>query len=288
MSCYISPNVAHPEFLGFIDDLSDVVRQLGGRILIGGDFNSKSVFWSCTRTDARGRMVEEWAAECELRLVNVGNTPTCVRPQGCSVVDLTWCTPDILGRLSDWKVREDIESLSDHNYILMHLDGDLVMPRPDGSMRVRWNWRTWNGDMFQAAMTWELGQLKCSQADSVNDTVKGIERSLQRACDAAMERVRPGPRRKKVYWWNDTIATARRLSIQARRRWSRAKIRDRDPVEVQELRSAYNAARKNLRKEINIAKLKAWQELINTVDGDPWGLPYRIVLNKLRTTATSH
>lgn len=52
---------------------------------------------------------------------------------------------------------------------------------------------------------------------------------------------------------------------------------------MEESRREYNIARRLLRKEINKAKLKAWEELISTVNDDPWGLPYRLVLNKLRS-----
>jgi len=38
------------------------------------------------------------------------------------MVDLTWCTSDICGRFGEWRVREDIESLSDHLYITMEMD----------------------------------------------------------------------------------------------------------------------------------------------------------------------
>lgn len=43
--------------------------------------------------------------------------------------------------------------------------------------------------------------------------------------------------------------------------------------------------RKELRKEINRLKSAAWQELIDTIDRDPWGLPYKIVLKKLKTAS---
>jgi len=40
--------------------------------------------------------------------------------------------------------------------------------------------------------------------------------------------------------------------------------------------------KKEMRIMIRKAKESAWQELIRTIDEDPWGLPYRIVLNRLR------
>lgn len=40
--------------------------------------------------------------------------------------------------------------------------------------------------------------------------------------------------------------------------------------------------RKKLRAEINRIKSIAWQELLNSVNEDPWGLSYKLVLGKLR------
>lgn len=211
ISCYISPNAPHSEFLSFVDDLCMVIRQLGKHIIICGDFNSKSVFWGC-RTDTRGRLIEEWAAENDMRLINTGNIPTCVRPQGCSVVDLTWCTPDTLGRLSGWTVRSDMESLSDHSYTVMRLSCGAAV-RSDGPHRVGWCWRTMDVDIFRAAIYWEMPQPSLREANNIDDKVKMIEKAFQHACDAAMERVRFGPRKRPVYWWNEAVALARRASI---------------------------------------------------------------------------
>lgn len=49
ISVYISPNVDRTDFLIFLDDLGDEVHVLKDHILIGGDFNSKSTHWNCTR-----------------------------------------------------------------------------------------------------------------------------------------------------------------------------------------------------------------------------------------------
>lgn len=278
IACYISPNAPHQDFLTFLDDLGAVVRQLEKKVMICGDFNFKSVFWGCTHTDVRGRLLEEWASEYELRLLNTGNTPTCVRPQGCSVVDLTWCTPDILGRLHGWSVTTDIESLSDHSYIVVGLSCGVELAGSRGPSRLRWSWKSLNIDIFRAAIFWEVSQLDVGGAHSLDEGIGRMERAFQRACDAAMDRIRLGSYRKQVYWWNETVAQARRESIRARRLWSRTKIRNRDATLVQTLRETYNATRKNLNKEIRKTKANAWQELINMIEEDPWGLPNRVVL----------
>jgi len=41
-------------------------------------------------------------------------------------------------------------------------------------------------------------------------------------------------------------------------------------------------ARRNLRRTIKKAKMKAWRELLATLEADPWGRPYKIVFKKVQ------
>lgn len=56
---------------------------------------------------------------------------------------------------------------------------------------------------------------------------------------------------------------------------------------INNLGALYKAKRKELRTEINKAKSAAWQELISSIDQDPWGLPYKIVLKILKSASLS-
>jgi len=56
---------------------------------------------------------------------------------------------------------------------------------------------------------------------------------------------------------------------------------------IREAELEYRTARSNLRKAINTAKARAWAELIANIDADPWGLPYRLVLKRLRRASPS-
>lgn len=88
-SVYISPNATFNEFSVFIDDLTDFCALHPEKVIVCGDFNAHAISWGSPSTDPRGHLVEEWAAQLDLRLVNVGDCPTCVCPQGNSIIDLT-------------------------------------------------------------------------------------------------------------------------------------------------------------------------------------------------------
>jgi len=75
------------------------------------------------RAVPRGIRLIKWAERNNLVLKNSGDSPTCVRPQGTSVVDLTWTTPNMVNRITNWTVEESYLSLSDHNYITFTIKG---------------------------------------------------------------------------------------------------------------------------------------------------------------------
>lgn len=49
------------------------------------------------------------------------------------------------------------------------------------------------------------------------------------------------------------------------------------------LRNIYRRSKRELSRAILAAKKSSWNELLSTVDADPWGLPYKIVMRKLAT-----
>lgn len=154
ISCYVSPNTVRGEFSNFLIELRDAVRSFGSRVIVCGDFNSKSKLWGSRMTDDRGMLVEDWAAELDLRILNTGNVPTCVRPQGVSVIDLSWATPSLKDRISDWRVLSEILSLSDHTYISFSLDSVSTFGRNSVINNPKWSWKKVNADKFHAAATW--------------------------------------------------------------------------------------------------------------------------------------
>lgn len=104
---------------------------------------------------------------------------------------------------------------------------------------------------------------------------------MQNACNASTPRTGKRTPRETMYWWSEEIADLRRVSIRARREWSRTKRRGPANITT-EKQAAYRLAKKKLGSAIRGAKTKAWNDLLLSIDEDPWGLPYRLVLGRLR------
>ncbi|KAL0818004.1 hypothetical protein ABMA28_008546 [Loxostege sticticalis] len=101
-----------------------------------------------------------------------------------------------------------------------------------------------------------------------------------------MPRSKPLPPRRNVYWWSEDIAELRRACIAARRESSRhRRRRRRDPEQDGPLYAAWRSAQKALQIAIAQAKARAREELLQTLNRDPWGRPYRTVRGKLRPWA---
>jgi len=70
---YLSPALDVAQFARRLDGRGECVRRLlllPSPILVAGDFNAKSRLWGSPRTDARGNVLAEWAAELGLSILN--------------------------------------------------------------------------------------------------------------------------------------------------------------------------------------------------------------------------
>jgi len=282
ISVYISPNEDDSRVNDILDEISAAVRASGGNCIIAGDFNAKASLWGSRVTDRRGSVVERWAAGLGLNIVNIGSKPTCVRHNGTSIVDLTWASGDIFRLLSGWQVLSDVASLSDHRYIAFRV-GDPHSRRATVNSRFpRWNTKTLDRELFKETLDW-----LCTggfPGDTVEEIASGVSRAMSSACDVSAKRLGARAARRGVYWWTDELASARRRCVAARRVFCRAKRRHR-PLE--DLRNLYKKARRDLVKKIRKAKTESWAALLETLDKDPWGLPYKLVMDRLRTSGPS-
>lgn len=291
ISVYFSPNRNTADYEAFLSALELVVgRYRPHRVLVAGDFNAHSVTWGSPETDERGELVEEWAMNLGLHLMNRGSTQTLWRQTGSSIVDLTFGCPGVAERLSGWRVVEEEESLSDHRYVRYSVSSQTSGAQPAASRETgpRWAVKRLNRDHLAEAATVYAWLSTPSVAD-VDAEAASFRDVLTDVCDAAMPRAGPTPPRRNVYWWSDDIARLRRACVASRRQYTRHRRRRRrrenEAAREAELREAYRAAKKALKAAIAEAKARAREEMLRELSNDPWGRPYRLARNKLRPYA---
>lgn len=280
-SCYSSPNAR----LRVLEELlSNISIALAGEVnvIIAGDFNAKAVMWGAKKTDARGKLVERWAASMGLTLQNRGNTPTCERAQGSSIIDLTWTRGTPTPRMRNWRVDRWEESHSDHNHIWFDMNGEGWKATAQYTQRTSWNIKKFNEERFEVSIlgaTWSSDILHISSAE---EKARRLTEIVTQACDEAMPRKKQGKPPKHVYWWNDDIAQCKKECKKQRRILTR--IRKKPSINEMDKKIAHldlKDKKRELRKAINKAKAEEHTKFIATIDDNPWGRPYKLVMDKL-------
>ena len=293
VAIYAPPSWPWSRFEIFMDEVRDaVIRHCPRRALVLGDFNAKSTTWGSPRTDARGRVIAEWAAGLDMRLLNSGCISTCVRWRGESI-DLSWASPPAARRVVGWRVMEDIETLSDHRYIFMRVLPSGVRGEEEEGRRVQsraqpkrgWALKKMDTDMLRAVATAESWTRTPEEpARDVDWEAKRFQQTMKAICNAAMPRVRPSGR-SAVHWWTPQIAEMRAACWRKRRQYMRARRkRVRDEAREEELYAIYREASHLLKRAIKESKTRSWDSFLDTLNRDPWGRPYRLVLGKIRLT----
>lgn len=336
ISCYLSPNMDRSDTLEFFDNLSDAMDMVTKPAIVAGDWNAKSPMWGSTSSNWRGRLLENWISERDLCILNTGSTPTCVRPQGSSTIDVTLCTSGMFSYIHSWNVLTDTVSLSDHYYISYetHIAGthngtddnddvysvnsvnsvnsvynsnsnsNVNTTRKRGTRRKMtrrvnacikgWSWKTLNEEEFCSILVWhtpEISNMLTNGTTDPNQISQILMQTLEEAADFAAKRKKGYNKNRSMYWWNLDIASIRKDVLIARRRWTRYNSKRNNgnfcEEELLRLQEEYKKLKINLRNNIAEAKSNAWNSLLTLIDEDPWGLPFKIVMGKLRKSTPS-
>lgn len=263
-SCYISPNADMTDFSDFLARLGASLESQAANqdILVTGDFNSASPTWGSSRRNARGQILEEFIAEHNLTIHNTGLKPTFQRGSQTSHLDLTITNERMKSKIRHWTVLEDLESLSDHNYISFQIEDTAHEAR-----------------RRRPRIEKELDFDRCKQ--ELETRLRGKEltagvltREVMKACNAAT--LEKPQRIKRAYWYTETIAEIRRECIKSRRKFLRA-----DPENRVSQKEQYKLSRSNLNRAIRSSKEEIWRKLCEDVSRNPWGTAYKIIMNRL-------
>ena len=123
----LPPSLSDAEFMRDLHELEVRVREASGRpIIIVGDFNARAPASDPGQANRRGKLVLDWLGLLDLQILNRISEPTCVHPRGASCVDLTLASSSASRRITSWRVGSEVESLSDHKYIMFEVSASLA------------------------------------------------------------------------------------------------------------------------------------------------------------------
>lgn len=274
-SCYAPPSLSIEEFNDLMDRLTKDVKQYFP-VAIAGDFNAWAVDWGSKETNEKGKALLEAMSSLDVVLLNIGDEPTFARGEASSIVDVTFVSSNLAKGNNSWRVSE-VYTASDHRAIVW----EVTNSRKHGTRRSsksnarRWKVSYFNPNVLRVALNDHPASGK-NATEKVND----VMRRVIEACDATM------PRKKSsnvhshpVYWWNDNIATLRRECIKTRRLAQRG----RKKPSFDKLEANYKEARRKLNKAIKSSKKRCWDDLLEEVEKDTWGRPYKVVMTRLKS-----
>ncbi|XP_067216673.1 uncharacterized protein [Linepithema humile] len=195
----------------------------------------------------------EWAAALGLCLLNTGSRSTCVRTRGV---------------YHGSHVGFPVGRAQSHGYIVIEASTTPTgqLSRCRRNTRKSWVLKKINEDILMAVILVETWPTPSGQVVDLDEEATRISPS------------------KAMYWWTEEIADLRRLSSAARRTFLRVRKRG-DHTRMTEALEGFWTAPNALRAAIRKEKARAWEELTSTLDWDPWGRPFRLVLRKLRPRA---
>ncbi|KAI8129373.1 Retrovirus-related Pol polyprotein from type-1 retrotransposable element R1 [Lucilia cuprina] len=273
-SCYFPPSMDIVNFSENLSKLEMSIRTTKGRVIIGGDFNSKSPEWNAKILDRRGKHVSEMIASLGLIVYNNGFAPTFCGGRGSSIIDITFGSPELCNNALKWEVLDEL-TLSDHQYISFNVDRNTMTPLVDLNLP-RWNVRKLNVNEFTKKMQ-QIKQLTNLENIEVTNVANVVTDTITKCCNASMPKIKEYNKRKEpAFWWTPEIKRLRTNCLHARR------IATRHYSDVT-LVIRYRKLRKQLRNAIKRSKIEKWKAICNTIDDDPWGKPYKIITKKMHT-----
>lgn len=201
VSCYISPNTNIRQFNVFLDELKIAMHNyIEVPLIIMGDFNAHHSDWDNNIKDTRDRLLKNWIDNLGLFVLNIDKVATCVRPQGCFVVDLCLGNTLAQNRIYRLKVRVDLELLSDHKIICVDFTAKEAINRfrHVDSRFPRWNCKKLDLEMLGAAANFGAWVADNCIDNSTSDMVNWINDTLNMTSDMVMPKSK-GLFRTSVY-----------------------------------------------------------------------------------------
>uniref|UniRef100_A0A2H8TIE5 Reverse transcriptase domain-containing protein n=1 Tax=Melanaphis sacchari TaxID=742174 RepID=A0A2H8TIE5_9HEMI len=265
-SCYWSPNSTIQEFKDFVSRLERAIRSEATEVLLTGDFNAKHNGWGCPRNDQRGDILMDMVDSTGMVICNKGKE--CTFHKG-SIIDLTIATPRTAQTIQRWEVL-DRESLSDHFYILFQTNTGPASDEPRRGHKI--DARKLETLLKSAHLAETLRS--CSDANKCAQTLTEHISKCRTTGTRGMKT------RKSVHWWSPEIDALRNTANHLRRVFQR-KRKKHGPAESKTEETNSKAAKRALANAIKRAKETSWRNLCDLVQRDTWGLPYKLVMDKL-------
>lgn len=280
VACYLRPNQSRAEFDNELEELEQLRRGWRGPIIFCGDFNAQSPAWGASSLSRRGVRLQELIERLDLYPIQAeGSGYTFTSDRGrTSMIDFGFCDAQTLRAVERSKILENIETRSDHLYVLHQ----LRTPQPTERLPLYiWEPKSLEVEAMKSAYDRRVGELPTNRPWGEED-VRRYLGVLQEVCvDSMRPAKKPSrPTRVGTVGWTPERRALRKEANRLRRRKQRA--HRLAPEVFEERNTQYRKACSDLGNAMRKARTEAWREMCRTLDTDMWGRPYKIMMARLK------
>ena len=231
-------------------ELKHIMNHCNARcvpMLICADSNAHSVLWGSPMNNGRGDSYEEFVAQYNLAIINLGAEPTFETSRAKSHIDITLAHFNLCDLISDWRV-SSTDFCSDHKCIEFEIN--LIQPSPTPVK----NWQSTDWTMFESRVLskgakWESPMV---WTESILDAeTEQFTTEIYSALDKSTPSFIPRRKLRKNVWWTPELADQRKILRVSYRTW-KASGSTEDRLKYVEARQYMGAA-------VRKAKATSWQ-----------------------------
>lgn len=239
-----------------LSNLVDFCSQHGRNLVIGTDANAHHMHWGSTDINQRGEDLLAYIMTTNLNVCNVGSISTFANGRREEVLDVTLATMSAEPLIRDWKVRVDVESLSDHRYITYEVNHHRTSKGPIWRRNVRnTDWARYQTEILNGLNQNTTQINNCTDVDDVADSLRNIcTTAFHNSCPMKCYRGKTS-----APWWNPELT---QLRLTARRAQRKADRQKGNP----EVQADYREALRNFKKAIKKAKTTSWKLYCQSIE----------------------
>ncbi|KAH0812342.1 hypothetical protein GEV33_010449 [Tenebrio molitor] len=277
-SVYLPPSVDIRSEIPTIQRL--VEATAGSRLVIGGDFNTRSTLWFDSLNDTRSPILHEFITQNDLDITNKpGTLPTFQNSRGQSFIDITLTTPPVTPNISNWQVSNSLIT-SDHNAISFTFTNDPAISTATTAPRQVMDYsRVTSEHVAETLQDWnsEFDRTfpALSNPETIDQAVNYLYSTI-RTCVAA-KAVRRKRFAHRPDWWTDEVERHRKIYMTKKSLF----YKNRHPEYGNYLHTEMRAARDRFKRKLTAARQKSWDLFVQRdLAENPWGVTYRLAAEK--------
>jgi len=142
--------------------------------------------------------VNEWRNDHSLHIINTLRVPTCIRPQGDSVIDLVFANDRAFGRINNWHTSNAMPC-SDHALISFSVNSARIksgvcIRSSINRVFPRWSFKRVNTAELKSYVAFMASFRLLDAATCPDDFAEKLHALMRNACDFAMPRNRGSSR----------------------------------------------------------------------------------------------